>query len=182
MSEPLDAGHARFEQFDPDKHDRAALSTGTVKVDNYFQRTANKLSQADNIRLTVLVSPDGTLIGFHAINVHSIDYGKLPRRYARTRPAHGGIPVAFISMIGVDQRFQGRGYGGDLLFDCLTRITRASELLGIAVLLLDVLDCGDPVQVERRKALYQRYGFRPLPDEPLRLFLPIASARELVRV
>jgi hypothetical protein len=40
-----------------------------------------------------------------------------------------------------------------------------------------VLDCGELGVVERRKALYQGYGFEPLPSNELRLFLPMATAR-----
>jgi hypothetical protein len=42
--------------------------------------------------------------------------------------------------------------------DALTRIARASEAIGIAVVMLDVFDCGDPERVERRKAMYQGFG------------------------
>lgn len=175
-----ESGRARFETFDPERHDRTALSTGVSQVDNFFRKTANKLAKADNVRVTVLVSPERELIGFHAINVHAIDYRELPPRFARSRPAHGNIPAAFISMIGVDQRYQRKGYGGDLLFDGMVRIVRAADVVGIAIIVLDVLDCGDPAQVERRKSLYQGYGFMPLASDPLRLFLPLASARELV--
>lgn len=46
-----------IEPFDPAKHDRAAFSCGIVQVDNYFQKTANKLAQADNVRLYVMTVP-----------------------------------------------------------------------------------------------------------------------------
>lgn len=128
-----------------------------------------------------MVGPGGNPIGFYAVNAHAIDYADLPIRYARDRPAHGSIPAAYISMIGVDRRFQGQGYGGDLLADCLLRLARASDALGIAMVLLDVLDCGDPDQVARRRALYTGYGFQPLPSQPLRLFLPMATIRALVQ-
>jgi GNAT superfamily N-acetyltransferase len=82
-------------------------------------------------------------------------------------------------MIGVDQTFQGKGYGGDLLVDCLRRLAQASDTLGLAVIVLDVLDCGDARQVERRLALYRSYGFGPLPSNPLRLFLPLATVKML---
>jgi hypothetical protein len=47
-------------------------------------------------------------------------------------------------MIGRNQRFAGGGFGGDLLADCLNRILRISDQIGIAVALLDILDCGNP--------------------------------------
>lgn len=87
------------------------------------------------------------------------------------------IPVAFIAMIGVARRLQGRGFGSALLIDALRRVSRAADSLGIAAVLLDVLDCGDPAATERRRALYLGYGFEPLSANPARLFLPMATAR-----
>jgi hypothetical protein len=55
-------------------------------------------------------------------------------------------------MIGVDRRFQGKGHGGDLLADALTRIADAADEIGIAVVILDVLDCGNAEAVKRRKS------------------------------
>ncbi|HEB79405.1 MAG TPA: GNAT family N-acetyltransferase [Rhodospirillales bacterium] len=170
----------KIELFDQDKHDRAAFSCGVDQVDNYFKRTANKLAKAGNTRLYVMVSPDNELIGFYAINAHAVDYTELPAQYARTRPGHGGIPAAYISMIGVDQRFSGNGYGGVLLVDALTRIVLAADKIGISVVMLDVLDCGDHDLVERRKKLYTSYGFTSLPSNELRLFMPIATVRSLI--
>jgi ribosomal protein S18 acetylase RimI-like enzyme len=168
------------EPLDPDKHDRAAFSTGVEQVDNYFRKTANKLAKAGNVRVWVMVSPSGGLIGFYALNAHSIDYAELPGKFAKARPGHGVIPAAYISMIGVDRKFAGKGFGGDLLVDALSRIAHAADDLGIAVVMLDVLDCGDPQLVAKRLNLYQSYGFSPLPSRPLRLFLPLATVRRLI--
>lgn len=180
MTTPEAAKPVIIEPLDPARHDRAAFSCGITQVDNFFRRTANKLARADNVRTFVMTGPEGELIGFYAVNAHAIDYTELPERFARNRPAHGTIPAAYISMIGVDSRFQGRGYGGDLLVDCLTRLAGAAEALGIAVVMLDVLDCGNPDKVAKRLALYTSYGFAPLPSNGLRLFLPMATVRMLV--
>lgn len=169
-----------IEPFDPERHDRTAFSCGVDQVDNFFKKTANKLSKADNLRVWVLTDPQGVLIGFYALNAHAVDYAELPAKFAKSRPGHGSIPAAYISMIGVDKRFQGKGYGGDLLVDALKRILLASETLGVAVVLLDVLDCGQPDQVVKRADLYKGYGFTPLASNPLRLFLPVATVRMLV--
>nr|WP_296748892.1 GNAT family N-acetyltransferase [Thioalkalivibrio sp.] len=102
------------------------------------------------------------MIGFYSINAHAVGYEDLPPGYARTRPAHGSIPAAFIAMIGRDQRYRNQGFGSDLLVDALTRIARASDAIGISVVMLDVFDCGDPERVRRRKALYEGFGFMPM--------------------
>lgn len=169
-----------IEPFDPARHDRAGFSCGVSAVDNFFKKTANKLAEAGNVRLFVMVSSDQALIGFYAINAHAVHYQDLPKRFARSRPGHGSIPAAFIAMIGRDQRYSGGGFGGDLLVDALRRINQAADSLGIAVALLDVLDCGDPQRTARRKALYESYGFQPLPSNPTRLFLPLNAIRELI--
>ena len=156
-----------IEPFDPARHDRAGFSCGVSAVVNFFKKTANKLAEAGNVRLFVMVSSDQALIGFYAINAHAVQ-------------GHGSIPAAFIAMIGRDQRYSGAGFGGDLLVDALRRINQAADSLGIAVALLDVLDCGAPQRTARRKALYESYGFQPLPSNPTRLFLPLNAIRELI--
>jgi ribosomal protein S18 acetylase RimI-like enzyme len=176
-----DAAKPSIEAFDPERHDREGFSCGVEQVDNFFKRTANKLSKADNLRVFVMVAPDGPVIGFYALNAHAVSFADLPPKFARTRPSHGNIPAAYISMIGVDQRFAGRGYGGDLLVDALKRIVRAADALGIAVVMLDVLDDGDEGRIARRKALYEGYGFSALPSNPLRLYLPVATVRGLTQ-
>ena len=165
---------------DPDKHDRAAFSCGVEQVDNFFKRTVNKLASAGNLRVFVLTAAEGDLIGFYALNAHSVDFAELPPKYARTRPGHGSIPAAYISMIGVDGRYQGQGFGGDLLVDGLRRIANAADNVGIAIVMLDVLDCGDETKTTKRKALYEGYGFAPLPSHPLRLLMPLATVRKLL--
>jgi ribosomal protein S18 acetylase RimI-like enzyme len=169
-----------IEAFDPARHNRANFSCGVEQVDNFFKRTANKLAAAGNVRVFVMTGEGGEVIGFYALNAHTVDYRNLPARYGRTRPGHGSIPAAYLSMIGVDQRHTGQGYGGDLLADALLRIAGAAERIGIAVVILDVLDDGDAGRIERRKHLYESYGFMPLPSNPLRLFLPVATIRALL--
>ena len=169
-----------IEPFDSDKHDRENFSCGIGQIDNYFRRTANKFAKADNVRLYVMTEPEGTVIGFHAINAHSVSYEALPKKYSRTRPSHGDIPAAYISMIGRDRRYHGKGYGSDLLVDALKRIARAADEIGIAVVMLDVFDCGDPERTGRRKALYEGFGFRPLPCNEFRMFLPLTTVRDLL--
>lgn len=166
-----------IEPLDPKRHDRAGFASGVAQVDNYFHKTANKLTKADNVRVFVLTSRAGDLLGYYALNAHSIDHVELPSAFGRNRPGHGQIPAMFIAMMGVDAKHQGEGLGGLLLADALRRIVRLSDEAGIALVLLDVLDCGIPANVERRMSLYMRFGFQPLPGKSTRLFVPISMLR-----
>jgi len=169
-----------IEPLDPLRHNRAAFSCGVEQVDNFLKKTANKLAAADNLRVFVMTAGGGEVMGFYALNAHAVDYQDLPSKYARTRPRHGSIPAAYLSMIGVDAGYTGKGYGGDLLVDALTRIASAAENIGIAVVMLDVLDDGNAGLIAKRKAVYEAYGFTALPSNPLRLFLPIAAVQGLL--
>lgn len=180
MNEATGEESVTIEPFDPDRHNRATFSYGVEQVDNYFKKTANKLRNADIVRLMVMTKGGNEVIGFYALNAHAVRFEELPKKYARTRPSHGSITAAYISMIGRDEQYRGSSYGGDLLVDALRRIVAAADQIGISVVLLDVLDCGDPQKTARRKALYESYGFQELASVPLRMFLPIAIAAQLV--
>lgn len=180
MSDKAHTTQVIIEPFNPEKHDRTAFSCGIEQVDNYFKKTANKLRKADNVRLFVMTGSNNEIIGFYAINAHAIRYNELPTKFARSRAAHGNIPAAYISMIGRDEKYRGQSYGADLLSDALRRIAIAADNVGISVVILDVLDCGDGAKTARRKALYEGYGFKSLESSPMRMFLPIASVRALI--
>jgi hypothetical protein len=170
----------RIEPLDPDRHDRTGFSCGVSQVDNFIRKTANKLAEADNLRVFIMTEDGRTIIGFYAINAHAVRYDDLPPAYARKRPGHGYIPAAYISMIGRDQRFAGQAIGGHLLVDCLLRITKAADQIGLSVVMLDVLDCGDGARTARRVELYTGYGFRSLPSNPMRMFLPVATVKKMM--
>lgn len=112
-------------------------------------------------------------MGYYALNAHSIDYRELAAQFARDRPSSGFIPAVFIAMIAVDRNEQGKGYGGDLLSDALNRIAEAQRSIGVSIAMLDVLDDGDETAVTRRAALYAAYGFQPLAERPLRMWISI---------
>jgi ribosomal protein S18 acetylase RimI-like enzyme len=70
--------------------------------------------------------------------------------------------------LAVDRDFKGQGLGGALLADALLRAAR-SEIAAFAL----VVDAKD----EAAAAFYSHHGFIALPDTPLTLFLPLATAQ-----
>lgn len=170
----------QIESFDPEKHDRENFECGVDQVDNYFKKTANKLRKAGNTSVYVMVGSNGDVAGFYAMNAHAVHYEDLPNRYKRTAPGHGSIPAVYISMIGRDVRYNGRGIGEDLLIDALCRASRASGSgYAAAVIMLDVLDCGNAERTAKRKAIYERFQFQSLASDSLRMFMPMGTADAL---
>ncbi|QTF93816.1 hypothetical protein [Halomonas sp. BM-2019] len=133
-------------------------------------------------RVFVMVDPEKrpeAILGFYSINAHSAHCADLLKRYQRFALADGSIPAAFIGMIGVDRSRQGESIGSRLLIDALQGAYLASQRLGTAVVLLDILDCGNPAAVSRRQRLYAGFGFQPLPSNPLRMFIPMGTVAQL---
>ncbi|MCC5810776.1 MAG: GNAT family N-acetyltransferase [Ectothiorhodospiraceae bacterium] len=165
-----------------DRHDRAAFSSGVEQVDNFLQKTAGKLLKGGTARIFVMVNPTedpSRILGFYSINAHSVNYGELSHRYRRYALPGGTIPAAFIGMMGVTQAAQGQGMGSLLLADALKGAYLASQRVGTAVALLDILDCGNPEAVARRQRLYEGFGFRALASNPLRMFIPMSTVAQL---
>ena len=168
-----------IEAFDAKLHERASFCCGVGQIDNYLKLTAKKGVKADLVRIWVLVDPARKIVGFYGLNMHAVAAQDMPQTYAKKAMRHGTLPAAFIAMIGVDLNHQGKGLGGVLLADALSRIGRISAEIGTCAVLLDVIDDGDAETILRRKTYYESFGFQSLPDQPRRLFMPIQTVRAL---
>ena len=127
------------------------------------------------------VATDGRssqILGYYALNAHSLEGDDLPKKLTRNAPRHGAIPAVYLSMIAVDRRHQGQGIGRILLADALTRAASAAEQVGIKAVVLDVIEDGGEELTEKRRAFYAAMGFQPLPGHPLRMFIGIETIRK----
>lgn len=173
--EPL---QVTIQPFDAKTHDRATFSCGSDRVDNYLKRTAKKHQKDDFARIFVAVPPRGkSVLGYYAINAHAIEISDLTPEWERRAPRHGQIPAAYLSIIGVDQSMQGQGLGQILMVDALKRMIALSDDIGLAVVVLDVLEEGTDEDIQRRAAFYTRIGFKALPSRPYRMIFSIKHIR-----
>jgi len=169
----------KIEPFDPDTHDRTAFSCGVEQIDNFLKLTAKKHQKGDFVRVWVAVEPPSTkILGYYAINSHSIETGELPDKLRKRAPRHDQIGAAYISMMGTDAKVQKQGLGSVLLADALKRIASIADEIGIFAVVLDVLDDGNAEAIEKRQSFYERFGFIPFPSQALRMFLPVQTIRK----
>jgi ribosomal protein S18 acetylase RimI-like enzyme len=82
---------------------------------------------------------------------------------AKKLPRYPTVPAVRMGRLAVDQPFKGQGLGAALLADALDRAAR-SEIAAHAL----VVDAKD----EAAAAFYRHH----VPDSPLALFLPLATA------
>lgn len=72
--------------------------------------------------------------------------------------------------LAVDRRQQGKGYGRFLLADARYRAAQ-SEIASFAL----IVDAKD----DSARRFYERESFLPFPDQPMKLFRPMADIRRL---
>jgi ribosomal protein S18 acetylase RimI-like enzyme len=147
------------EPFDPARHKRGRFSSGVASIDNYLKLTARKHQAANVAAIFVIADGADGIIGYYALKATQIDASELGGAVdAKLVARHSEVPATLLSMLGVDQSFQGQGIGKMLLADALRRSLAASKLVASQCIVLDVLDDSDAA---RRAAFYQALGFAP---------------------
>ena len=181
MTADTAAGPKRIfiEPLDPQRHDRAAFSCGTIRLDNFLKRTARKHQAGDFTRVWVATEIGSAgILGYYALSAHALEGDDLPADLTKKAPRFGSMPAVYLSMIAVDRRHQGRGLGRILLADALSRAAAVADQVGLKAVVLDVIEDGGPEIMERRRRFYAGMGFRSLPSRPARMFIGIETVRK----
>jgi GNAT superfamily N-acetyltransferase len=151
------------------QHDRAGFSCDVADLDDYLRRRAGQ-DVRRRIARVFICTEKGThiVLGFYTLSAISIDVGSLPDAQARKLPRHP-VPAALIGRLAVDRSAQGKGLGRLVLADAIQRTLGASEQVAIHAVVVDAKN-------EAARRFYRTYGFLSLPDQPMRLFLPLNSS------
>ncbi len=118
----------------------------------------------------VMVLPDGSIGGYYTLSSTGILLSELPAETIRKLPRYNLVPATLLGRLAVHEKYRGQGFGRYLLADALFRSWR-SEIASFAV----VVDAKD----DGARQFYEREGFLALPDQPLKLFRPMADVAKL---
>jgi GNAT superfamily N-acetyltransferase len=150
-------------------HDRGGFNCGELPLDDYLKKTARQHADKGISRTFVLVDEGAPseILGFFTLAVCEVDSTLLPLDFGKKYP-RGRLPGVKLARLAVRQDRQGQGYGGVLLIEGIKRVAAAGELVGSVALFVDAKD-------ERARDFYAHFGFLPLQDRQLELFLPFKS-------
>jgi GNAT superfamily N-acetyltransferase len=153
------------------KHNRAGFDCGVNDLNNYLQSVARQHLNKGMSRTFVLIdnSRPIDIIGFYTLAACEIHAEKLPRKYSKKYPPEA--PAAKLARLAVAKTHQRQGYGAYMIVNAIERILTVSEHIGIIGFFVDAKN-------EAAKQYYEQFGFIPLPDNPLELFLPIATLQQ----
>ncbi len=154
-------------------HERAEFACRKGPLDNFLRTLVSQYEKRRLGRTYVVVRPgEKRVLGYYTLASGAVSSADLPEKAAKKLPQHP-IPVVLLARLAVDQSVQGQGLGGALLRDALRRCLSLGDQVGVHAVEVDAID-------EEAKAFYQKYGFLPLQDNPLHLFLPLATVEDVL--
>lgn len=151
-------------------HDRSAFDCGVLPLNSYLQQYARQDMERGIATVYVLVpSTDTTVIaGFYTLTATAVKLVDFPEQTAKKLPKYPLVPATLLGRLAVGVTYRGKGLGERLLMDALKRSLEASRVVGSAAV---IVDAKDPSGV----GFYERYGFKRLPDQDLRLFIAMKT-------
>ncbi len=152
-------------------HDRERFDCGTPALNDYLKTTARQHIEKGLSKTFVLVD-DGELeciLGFLTLAVCEVQTQSLPPKLAKKYPQQ--VPAARLARLAVAEDRQREGLGRLMMVHALQQAIRVSESVGIIGFFVDAKD-------EHASRYYEQYGFVALPDNPLKLFLPLATLKQ----
>ncbi len=152
------------------QHDRSSFVSGAEALDRYLRSQAGQDARKNMAAPFVLVLPDGAIGGYYTLSATGVKLAEFPADITRKLPRYPLVPATLLGRLAVDRRQQGKGYGRFLLADALYRAAR-SEVASFAV----IVDAKD----DSARRFYERESFLALPDQPMKLFRPMADIRRL---
>lgn len=156
----------RVAQLDAE-HDRTAFNCGSAPLDRYLREQVTQDVRRRVAGCFVALADRQRIAGYYTLASASLMLADLPASIGKKLPRYPTVPAVRMGRLAVDQAFKGQGLGGALLADALARAT-CSEIAAYA-LMVDAKD-------ESAAAFYRHHGFIALPDSPLTLFMPLATA------
>jgi GNAT superfamily N-acetyltransferase len=153
------------------EHDWSGFDCGNPSLNLWLQKYAWTNQQADSSRTYVALESD-RVVGYYALTTGSIHKHQSPQRIA-TGLANHPIGIVLLARLAVDRTQQGRGLGKALLFDALTRIREAADIVAVRAVMVHAID-------EAARRFYEHFAFEPSPLDPYQLLLLLKDVRRAV--
>jgi GNAT superfamily N-acetyltransferase len=147
-------------------HERKNFDCGETPLNEFLRKQAGQQQRRGFGKTYVALAENGIdVIGFVTVSAGQVASLTLPQPPTLPRsPA----PILRMGRLAVDRRRQGQGIGQDLLSFVLHIALEFSEAVGLYAIVVDAKN-------ETVSRFYRQLGFVATLDNPLCLFLPIAS-------
>ncbi len=150
-------------------HDRNHFDCGNADLNVFLQKYAQQQSKKGVRSVYVLVDKREPvlILGFYALSAAQVEATQLTAAAQKKLPRYP-IPCFRLGRLACRLGARGTGLGGILLGLATQRCLRAREQVAAYALLVDAKDT-------QGADFYKHYGFTPLQDMPLALYLPLGQ-------
>ncbi|MDP3984199.1 MAG: GNAT family N-acetyltransferase, partial [Acidimicrobiia bacterium] len=97
---------------------------------------------------------DHHVLAYFSLAAHLVVRVDLPKKVSRGSPA--SIPGVLLARLALDAGLHGKGLGGELLWDALSRARAASDIVAARLVIVDAID-------RQAASFYQHHGFTAIP-------------------
>jgi GNAT superfamily N-acetyltransferase len=154
------------------EHDVTQFDCGNVTLNTWLHKYAWTNQQADSAKTYVALAGD-RVAGYYTLTTGSVHKHETPERIAKGLANHP-IGIVLLARLAVDTTQQGKRLGKALLFDALTRIEEAADIVGVRAVMVHATD-------EAARRFYEHFEFEPSPVDPFQLLLLLKDLRKALR-
>jgi GNAT superfamily N-acetyltransferase len=154
------------------EHDVTYFDCGNATLNTWLHKYAWMNQQADSAKTYVALAGD-RVVGYYALTTGSVHKHETPERIARGLANHP-IGIVLLARLAVDTTQQSRGLGKALLFDALTRIEEAADIVAVRAVMVHAID-------EGARRFYEHFEFERSPVDPFQLLLLLKDLRKALQ-
>ena len=154
------------------EHDLTQFDCGNATLNSWLVKYAWTNQQSDSAR-TYVALVRNRVVGYYALTTGSVHKHESPERIAKGLANHP-IGIVLLARLAVDTAQQGKGLGKALLFDALTRIEEAADIVGVRAVMVHAID-------EGARRFYEHFEFEPSPSDPFQLLLLLKDLRNALK-
>jgi GNAT superfamily N-acetyltransferase len=153
----------------------AIFCCGNASLDAFLKDLAVQYDKRRLGKTFVAVREGERLVcGYYTPAAGSLDLSALPEKQRKKLPKHS-LPTVHLGRLAVDQSYQGQRLGETLLFHFLRSALDTAKAMGVYAVDVRATD-------DKARDFYLKYGFLPLQDLPLHLYLPMKTVEQMFEV
>lgn len=158
---------ARYDIVSPTKEQRASFSSDEPSLDRWLGTQARQSLESRDAVTYLLIdegSDDVPIVGYYCLSSGSVSRDSAPEAMAKRSP--DPIPAVRMGRFAIDHRYQGQGWGANLLRESLLSAVNGGRLVGARVMLVDAIS-------EDALGFYLRFGFTASPIHPMQVLFDL---------
>jgi GNAT superfamily N-acetyltransferase len=156
-------------------HDRDSFCCGDASLDAFLKDLAGQYEKRRLGKTFVAIRErERRVCGYYTSAAGSLDLSALAEKQRKRLPKHA-LPTVHLGRLAVDQSHQGQRLGETLLFHFFRSALDAAKTMGVYAVDVRATD-------DKARDFYLKYGFLPLQDLPLHLYLPMKTVEQMFEV